>query len=246
MRRLAYLLTIAASLMLAVGCSTKKNTSQSRLWHSFTARYNTFYNGSQAFIDGSQEKEKGNKDNYTELLPLYTVGNKQSRTLGGGQFDRAIEKMEKAIKQHSIKARPEWKKSRRKTAKDQEWLTRKEYNPFIWKAWLMLGKSQFQKGEFDEAAATFSYISRLYQTQPMQNSIARAWLAKCYTELNWLYDAEDVIRGMSRDSMHYRSVKDWDYTYADYYLRNGELERAVPYLRKAIGPKSWPAVTAAA
>ena len=67
-------------------------------------------------------------------------------------------------------------------------------------------RAQFQKGAFDEAAATFSYMSRLYQTQPMQNAIARAWLAKCYTELDWLYDAEDVIRNMNRDSIHYRSV----------------------------------------
>ena len=233
MRRLVYLLVIAVMLMVA-GCSTKHNTSKSRLWHSFTARYNTYYNGSQAFIDGNLEKEKGNKDNYTELLPLYAVGNKQSRSIGGGQYDRAIEKMEKAIKLHSIKARPEWKKTRRKTPKDREWLSRKEYNPFIWKAWLLMGKAQFQKGEFDEAAATFSYMSRLYQSQPLQNAIARAWVAKCYTELDWIYDAEDVIRGMSRDSIHYRAVKDWDYTYADYYLRSGDLERAVPYLRKVI------------
>ena len=221
-------------LLLLAGCSTKKNTSQTRMWHSFTARYNTYYNGSQAFIDGSLEKEKGNKDDYTELLPLYTVGNKKSVSLGSGQFDRAIEKAEKTIKLHSIKTKPEWNKSGRKTAKDREWLGRKEYNPFIWKAWLLLGKAQFQKGAFDEAAATFAYMGRLYQTQPMQNAIARAWLAKCYTELNWLYDAEDVIRNMSRDSIHYRATKDWDYTYADYYIRNGELERAVPYLRKVI------------
>ena len=234
MRRTKHLMIIAATALLAIGCSTKNNTSKSRLWHSFTARYNTYYNGSQAFIDGSLEKEKGNKDNYTELLPLYTVGNKQSREIGKGQFDRAIEKMEKAIKQHSIKAKPDWSKSRRKTAKDREWLGRKEYNPFIWKAWLLMGKAQFQKGAFDEAAATFSYMSRLYQTQPLQNAIARAWLAKSYTELDWLYDAEDIIRNMSRDSMHQRSVKDWDYTYANYYVKNGELEKALPYLRKVI------------
>ena len=221
-------------LLLLTGCSTKKNTSQSRFWHSFTARYNTYYNGSQAFIDGSLEKEKGNKDNYTEMLPLYTVGNKNSRSIGSGQFERAIEKMEKAIKQHSIKVKPEWKKSSRKTPKDREWLARKEYNPFLWKAWLLMGKAQFQKGEFDESAATFSYMSRLYQTQPRQNAIARAWLAKNYTELGWLYDAEDVIRNMNRDSIHYRAVKDWDYTYANYYVKNGELEKAVPYLRKVI------------
>ena len=234
MRRTTYLFIIAATMLLAVGCSTKKNTSQTRMWHSFTARYNTYYNGSQAFIDGSLEKEKANKDNYTEMLPLYTVGNKSSREIGKGQFDRAIEKMEKAIKLHSIKVKPEWNKSGRKTDKDREWLGRKEYNPFLWKAWLLMGKAQFQQGAFDEAASTFAYMSRLYQTQPMQNSIARAWLAKCYTELDWLYDAEDVIRGMNRDSIHYRSVKDWDYTYADYYIRNGEYERAIPYLRKVI------------
>ena len=227
-------LMLALLLLLLAGCSTKKNTSQTRFWHSFTARYNTYYNGSQAFLDGSYDKEKSNKDNYTELIPLYTVSNKSSRTIGNSHFDTAIEKMEKAIKQHSIKARPEWKKSGRKTERDREWLGRKEYNPFLWKAWLLMGKAQFQKGEFDEAAATFSYMGKLYQTQPMQNAIARAWLAKCYTELGWLYDAEDVIRNMSRDSMHRRSVRDWDYTYANYYIKNGELERALPYLRKVI------------
>ena len=217
-----------------VSCSTQKNTAQSRWWHSFNARYNTYFNGSQAFIEGNLEKEKGNKDNYTELIPLYTVGNKQSRDIGKGQFDRTIEKCEKAIHQHSIKVKPEWNSSKRKTAKDREWLGRREYNPFLWKAWLLLGKAQFQKGAFDEAAATFSYMSRLYHTQPLMNGLARAWLAKCYTELGWKYDAEDVIRNMSRDSMDFRAVKDWDYTYANYYIRLGDYQKAIPYLRKVI------------
>ena len=227
-------LVLSASIFAFSGCSTQKNTSQTRWWHSFTARYNIYFNGSQAFIDGNLEKEKGNKDNYTEMIPLYMVGNKNSHDLGKGQYDRAIEKSEKAIRLHSIKAKPEWKSSKRKTARDREWLGRKEYNPFIWKAWLMLGKAQFQKGAFDEAAATFSYMGRLYQTQPMQNGLARAWLAKCYTELGWMYDAEDVIRNMSRDSIDYRTVKDWDYTYANFYIRQGDYEKAVPYLKKVI------------
>ena len=216
------------------GCNMKKNTATNRMYHSLTARYNIYYNGQLAFIDGNLEKEKGNKDNYSELIPLYMVGNKQSRELGKGQYDRAIEKSEKAIRLHSIKSKPEWKSNKRKTARDREWLGRKEYNPFIWRAWMMLGKAQFQKGAFDEAAATFSYMMRLYQTQPVQNGLARAWLAKCYTELDWLYDAEDVIRNMSRDSMDFRTVKDWDYTYADYYIHTGDYEKAMPYLRKVI------------
>ena len=142
-------------LLVITSCSTKKNTAGTRWWHSFNARYNTYFNGSQAFIEGSLEKENGNHDDHTQLIPLYTVANKNSKTLGSGQFDRAIEKSEKAIRRHSIKARPVWKKSRRKTQKDIEWLNRREYNPFLWRAWLLLGKSQFQKGEFEEASATF-------------------------------------------------------------------------------------------
>lgn len=217
-----------------MACSTKKNTAQTRWWHSFNAKYNTYFNGAQAYIDGSLEKENTNKDNFTEFIPLYTVGNKNSREIGKANFDRAVEKAQKAIAQHSIKHRPEWNKNRRKTEKDIEWLSRKEYNPFLWKAWMLMGRSQFHKGAFEEAATTFSYMSRLYKGQPAIYGKARAWLAKSYIEAGWLYDADDVIRNMKRDSLDWRAVKEWDYTYADYYIHTGELEKALPYLRKVI------------
>ena len=227
-------LLIAAIIVVATGCSTQKNTAKTRFWHSFKARYNTYYNGSLAYIDGSLEKENGNKDNFTEMLPLYTVTNKQSRELGKSNFDRAIEKCQKTIKLHSIKHRPEWTKNRRKTEKDIEWLSRREYNPFLWRAWLLMGRSQFYKGAFDEAASTFAYMGRLYQTQPAIYAKSRAWLAKSYIEEGWLYDAEDVIRGMERDSIHWSARKEWDYTYADYYIHTGDYAKAVPYLRRVI------------
>ena len=234
MHRRWHIALIAIFAAAAIGCSTKKNTVGSRRWHAFNARYNTYFNGSQAFIEGNLEKEKGHQDNFTEMLPLYPVAKRESREIGKGQYDRAIEKCEKTIRRHSIKAKPEWNKDRRKTAKDREWLGRREYNPFLWRAWLLLGKAQFQEGAFEEAAATFTYMTRLYHTQPLQYGLARAWLAKCYTELGWLYDAEDVIRNMSRDSMDFRAVKDWDYTYANYYIAQRDYEKAVPYLRKVI------------
>ena len=227
-------LLIAAIIVAATGCSTQKNTAKTRFWHSFKALYNTYYNGSLAYIDGSLEKENGNKDNFTEMLPLYTVSNKQSRELGKTNFDRAIEKCQKTIKLHSIKRRPEWTKNRRKTEKDIEWLSRREYNPFLWRAWLLMGRSQFYKGAFDEAASTFAYMGRLYQTQPAIYAKSRAWLAKSYIEEGWLYDAEDVIRGMERDSIHWSARKEWDYTYADYYIHTGDYAKAVPYLRRVI------------
>ena len=225
---------LAAVLLAATGCSTQKNTAKTRWWHSFKARYNTYYNGTLAYIDGSLEKENGNKDNFTEMLPLYTIGNKQSREIGKGNFEKAIEKCQKTIKLHSIKKRPVWDKKRRKTEKDIEWLSRREYNPFLWKAWMLMGRSQFYKGAFDEAASTFAYMGRLYQTQPAIYAKSRAWLAKCYLEEGWLYDAEDVVRNMEHDSIHWSARKEWDYTYADYYIHTGDYAKAIPYLRKVI------------
>lgn len=228
------LIAVVALVALLASCSTEKNTSRSRWWHSFNARYNTYYNGSVAYIDASLEKENGNKDNFTEMIPMYTVGNKKSRELGKANYDKAIEKCEKAIKLHSITKRPEWTKSRRKTERDIEWLSRKEYNPFLWKAWMLMGRSQFFQGAFDEAASTFSYMCRLYATQPAIYGRARAWLAKSYIEQDWLYDAEDVIRNMQRDSIHWRAQKEWDFTYADYYIHTGDYDKAIPYLKKSI------------
>ena len=210
------ILIIVAVAVAIVSCSTQKNTAGSRFWHSFNARYNTYYNGQVAFTEGNLEKEKNNKDNYTELIPLYPVGNKASRDIGKSNYQRTVEKMEKAIQRHSIKEKG------------------KEKNPFLWRAWMLMGKAEFQMGQFEEAAATFSYMARLYQGEPLMSGLARAWLAKCYTELGWRYDAEDVIRNMSRDSMDFRAVKDWDYTYANYYIREADYQKAIPYLRKAI------------
>lgn len=48
-------------------------------------------------------------------------------------------------------------------------------------------------------------MSRLYATQPGIYGKARAWLAKSYLESGWIYDAEDVIRNIERDSIHWRA-----------------------------------------
>ena len=233
--RLPLIVAAVACLMgMLVACSTQKNTASSRWWHAFNARYNTYYNGKVAYIEGALEQETGHQDDYTQRLPLYIVENKDSRALGKGQFTTAVTKAQKAIHQHSIKRRPVWDKQRKKTAQDWEWLQRKEYNPFLWKAWMLMGRAQFHMGNFEEAAATFAYMNRLYATQPAIYGKARAWLAKTYTLQGWLYDAEEVMRSMQRDSMDWRAVKDWDYAKADYYLHRHDYRLAAHYLNKVV------------
>lgn len=215
-------------------CSTKKNTPMTRFYHSMTAHYNIMYNGEQAFLKGKDAQDNGHRDDYNSLLPMYISTNKSTAAMGKGNYATAIEKCEKAIKLHSIKKKPQVKPGKKRTQETKDYLARKEFNPYLWRAWMMMGVSQFNQGDFIEAASTFNYATRLYATQPEIANLARTWLARCYVALEWPYDAEDVLRRLSKDSLHYKVQKSYDNTRAAWLIQTGQYEEAIPLLRKTI------------
>ena len=228
---LLYVVLLSAGLLIS--CSTAKNTGTTRFYHSMTAHFNTMYNGEVAFLEGLEAQEKGHQDNYTELIPMYMVYSKKTQAMGKGNFDRAIEKSEKAIKRHSIKRKPK-KPQGKLSAKKKAFFNRKEFNPYLKNAWLMLADAQFQKGEFIEAASTYNYILRLYAGQPDVASVARARLARCYVMLDWVYDAEDVLTKMKRDTITRRGAQELEATRAAYLIATQQFkEAAEPLLATA-------------
>ncbi len=230
---ISYLLAAGAVLLLLTACSTKKNTAGTRFWHSLTTRYNVYYNGHEAYKEGCVAQEKSNKDNYTEQIPVFTVSNEKTRGAGKSNFETAITKCKKAIQLHSIKRRPVVSAGKRNSPKMKAYLNRKEFNPFLKNAWLLMGRAQFQQGEFFEAASTFSYITRHYAAEPAVVAEARIWLARCYAQVDWFYDAEDALSKLNRDSISPRLNKERDATTADLLLRQGRLEEALPPLQRA-------------
>lgn len=227
-------MSVIVSLVLLYACTTKKNTSATRAYHALTAHYNTLYNGQVAFLEGSEAQNKGHKDNFNEILPMYICTNKATAGIGKSNYETTITKCEKAIKVHSIKKRPILKGNKKRTEKEKAFLARREFNPYIYRAWLMMADAQFQKGEFFEAASTYNYIIRLYNSQPDIASMAKARLARCYVALNWPYDAEDLLNKMSRDSITRKGLKDYDNTKAGYYVLTRQYQEAIPHLKNAI------------
>ena len=138
------------------------------------------------------------------------------------------------MRKPSSKAKPKSKPEKKLTEKDKAYRTRKEFNPFLRHAWLLMGKAQFQQGEFIEAASTFNYICNLYAGQPEVVSVARAWLARCYVELEWPYDAEDVLRRIRRDSIDGDGKKEYAASYADYLILVEQYKEGIPYLQQTI------------
>ena len=46
------ILLMMVAIVVASSCATKENTASTRAWKAFTARYNTYFNGHQAYIKG--------------------------------------------------------------------------------------------------------------------------------------------------------------------------------------------------
>ncbi len=218
-------------------CSGRKNNATTRAYHAFTARYNTYYNGDLAYKQGIKAQSSGHKDNYLEQLPLLIISNKNTKRIGGNNYDRAIEKAQKAIKNHSIKKRPKKPTGKKLSEKQKLFYSQKEFNPFLWKAWFLMANSQFQKGEFTEAASTYIYITKLYETNPDIVARARIGLAQCYTEMEWLYEAEDILIRTQRDSIPKSLEKEYARAKGNLLLKQNRNNEAIEYVKTGIGRK---------
>ena len=231
--RLYFLLLVTGSVFLA--CSTQKNTGASRRFHAFTARYNTYFNGKKSFDEQLISQTTGYSENYTEQILMFPVSAQpKDKQQTGGAFDRAIEKGNKAIKQHSIQRKPPrtsgWQNNPRLVAMQEK----NEYNPFLKHCWTLVAQGQFYNADFLQASATFSYITRHYGDDKEMAAEARIWQARCYAEMNWLHEAGTIFENMTQNGIPDANRKQYNRIYADYLIKSGEFENALPYLQAAI------------
>ena len=152
--------------MLLVVClsACKSNTKLNRGMKAMTTKYNTYFNGNEAFKDGLDAMENKHDEEFGQrikLHPVYELTDAKEPP-ANAQFDRAIEKCKIAVQRKSMPNKP--KRRGKNTPEYKLWLTHGEFNPFLHNAWILSGKAQFYKGDFNAAAATFSYTARRFCT----------------------------------------------------------------------------------
>ena len=227
---------LAAVSCALFSCSTKKNTAGSRFWHAFNTRYNVYYNGETHYNEQIHDLETKYEDNYSQLLfmhPAEAYANPKA-TQPATNFDRTIEKMQKAIQLHSIKKRPRKKSGKGNDKKYQEWLKREEYNPFLHNAWYLMAKAQYMNGDFLAAAATFHYISGHFKWLPNLVTEAKLWEVRSYCALGWLSEAENILAYIKPEKISGKGTRDLcDLAFASYYVKSKKYKEAAPYLAKA-------------
>lgn len=216
-------------------CSTKKNTAGSRFWQAFNTRYNVYYNGETHYKEQIHDLETKYEDNYSQLLfihPAEAYANPKAPQ-SSANFDRTIEKMQKAIQLHSIKKRPR-KKSGKLSKEEKEWLKREEYNPFMHNAWFLMAKAQYMKGDFLAAAATFHYITGHFKWLPDLVMDAKLWEVRCYCALGWLTEAENALAYVKPEKITRKQTRELcNLAFASYYIKSKKYSEAAPYLAQA-------------
>jgi len=222
-------------IVLLTSCTSTKNTSGTRWYHSFNTKYNVYFNGNEAFNESLKTQLESYTENYSEMILMYPVSAlSKDKTTSGGSFDKAIEKAVKAIKMHSIQTKPERKQNKQNNPQYREFMNRKEFNPFLHNAWMLMAKSQFYNGDFLEAASSFSYISRLYESQPEIAIPAKLWKARCYTELGWFYDADDIFLKLNIDELSNNQKNLFASIYADHLIKQKQYAEAIPYMKTTV------------
>ena len=236
LNRSAIYLLLLPLVAVVAGCSTSRNTAASRQYQALVTKYNVYFNGNESYKKGYAAQEKAKKDNLLEILDLYPLSDEKARSAGSGDFDYAIEKSQKAIKLHSITEKPKKKKGT-PTEADKAFQNKNEYNPYLWHAWFLMADAQRQKGDFIEAASTYSYISKLYYDEPEIVAEAQYKMAQCYSELGWNYESEELFQRSGQTKTNLARHLDYQARYASHLLNRERYEESIPLLEEAINRK---------
>lgn len=221
-------------MTLGMGCSSQRNTPVTRAYHELTTRYNIYYNAEKAYNEILENQAETFTEDYAALLPFYPGAPVQDKKLAGGPFDPVVEKTSKAIREHSISAKPRRDPSQPQTQAFRKWLQQEEFNPFIHKAWLLLGKAHLQNGDHEEALAVFMQMQRLFNQDKELITETEIWLLRTYTEMGRDYDAGNMLYALQSKTIPPHLHDLYTETYAARLIHKKEYTAAIPWLKKTI------------
>jgi tetratricopeptide (TPR) repeat protein len=212
------LLAFSLLLLFTWGCSTQKNTFVNRSYHTISAKYNGYFNARESFREGKRRLAEQHVDNYETTLSIFRYGTEQQARSVANYMDVAYQKASIVIRRHSMNIRGV------------------EYNKWIDDSYFLIARSHFFKRDFNLAILTFEYIVRQYDTPLAYES--KVWIAKSqlfqgrYDNARQMLElvARDIEQGLAGED----AIRMYNLVSADYHMRRGNPEQAIPYLGEAI------------
>ncbi len=197
---------------------------------ALNTRYNVYFNGNESYKEGIDNIFKSNVDDYTQILELYPISNHGNASVATAQMDRAIEKCEKAIKLYTLRVKPKCDVKRTKDPNYQAFMQKEEYNTQMDEVWMLMGKAQFHKADFLAASSNFTYIIKHFKENKYAVAEARIWKARCYAEMDWIFEAEGILKEANLGQVPPNLTALYSAAKADLLLKQGKYKESIPFL----------------
>ncbi|MEX2482950.1 MAG: tetratricopeptide repeat protein [Brumimicrobium sp.] len=178
-------LLIFSVVVILFACSTEKNTFINRLYHGTTARYNGLFNANELVRIGLEDYRANYRENYHEILPIDLYPNEEDVQDFYPIVDTAIAKCEKVISKHSM---PTASKPSQKKTEHANWVDQN---------WVMIGKANFIRRDYQKAFDNFEYIRKFYVDRPSTYT-GELWMAKTQIEMGEITEAGRTLQKLEQ------------------------------------------------
>lgn len=134
--RALYVLGIT-SIILSVGCVSKKKKGEvsklGKFYHNVTSEYNGYFNANELYVASLATLREKNNDNYSKIIDVYDFVSVPDPKIVNPDLDKAIEKVTRVATIHE---------------------------PGDWEdeCYVLMGKAQFLKQDYEKAEETFEYF----------------------------------------------------------------------------------------
>ena len=202
------------------GCSTQKNKTLNKNYHSVVSTYNVLFNGNEYLNKGLENFNSSYKENYWDILPIEPIEfTDKIITVDGLEnqdFLKAEEKAAKAIQKHSML------------------INEIQYNSKISEAYFLLGKARYFDQRYLPAIDAFNQIYKLNKEDDFwANGII--WKSKSHIRLNQESVAVDLINELlEKEDLDSEIVSNANGVLAMAFLNLEENDKAVKPLKNAI------------
>ena len=171
-------------IILFLGCSTQKNKTLNKRYHSTVSTFNVLFNGNESIKEGKESFLKSYKEDFWEILPVEPIeSTKKIITVDGLEnknFLKAEEKAAKAIQKHSML------------------ISGVQYNPKTQEAYLMLGKARYLDQRYVQAIDAFNQVYKLnIDNQAWKESVI--WKARSNIRLEQELVAVELLQELLKN-----------------------------------------------
>ena len=171
-------------VILFLGCSTQKNKTLNKRYHSTVSTFNVLFNGNESIKEGKESFLKSYREDFWEILPVEPIESTNKIITVDGlenkSFLKAEEKAAKAIQKHSML------------------IGGVQYNPKTQDAYLMLGRARYLDQRYVPAIEAFNQVYKLnIDNQAWKQSVI--WKARSNIRLEQELVAVELLQELLKN-----------------------------------------------